>query len=182
MAGSYEVGCQYEVVCVCVCVCVWLCTIVRVCLFLFFLLSLSLSPGNCSQRPQTHRKYPPAQQYRFLIRRQDNRWRDEKGREKQRDVVNKYMNELDRGLIEWIYEHWEIKKGGSKDIPHRPWRVQWPCLTHRVDGYWKGTWQNPIFCKCIFFVLVYKVGLETNATALNAILGTGRCKIICWPF
>lgn len=50
-----------------------------------------LCPGNCFQHSQTHRKYPPALLYRFLIRRQDNRWRerDEKGK---RGGENKYTN------------------------------------------------------------------------------------------
>ncbi len=64
----------------CVCVCVR----VRVCAHAlsFSSYSIYLCPGNCSQHSQTHGKYPPASQYRFLIRRQDNRWRerDENGK------------------------------------------------------------------------------------------------------
>lgn len=52
-----------------------------------------LCPGNCFQHSQTHRKYPPALLYRFLIRRQDNRWREremKKGRGVAR--INKQIN------------------------------------------------------------------------------------------
>lgn len=67
-------------VCMCMCVCIVQCSVVQRFLFLS-LSSLSLfCPGNCSQRPQTHCKYPPAQRHRFLIRRQDNRWREMKKR------------------------------------------------------------------------------------------------------